>query len=153
MEDLVHGTDRGYVVPPACALPVSGRRWPSTRTPRFVLWADLGSRDGVYSSSQPTGLFTQHPSPDMAIDRGGFDGFRHYCGINAKVSRQQSFTPSRDGTLTPRRSPPPPAFPRGDGLLAGLVGDLARDLLHVNRAHLRDEVLERVLRQRTWLRV
>jgi hypothetical protein len=37
--------------------------------------------------------------PDLD-QRSGFDGFRHYCDIGGNVARQQTFIPSRTGTLS-----------------------------------------------------
>jgi hypothetical protein len=38
-------------------------------------------------------------SPDLD-QRSGFDGFRHYCDVGGNIARQQTFTPSRTGTLS-----------------------------------------------------
>jgi hypothetical protein len=43
------------------------------------------------------GTYTQSPDLDQS---SGFDGFRHYCDIAGPVARQQSFVPSRSGTLS-----------------------------------------------------
>jgi hypothetical protein len=42
---------------------------------------------------------TYDSSPDLD-QRSGFDGFRHYCDVGGTVARQQSFVPSRTGTLS-----------------------------------------------------
>ncbi|MFC5006811.1 family 43 glycosylhydrolase [Dactylosporangium cerinum] len=66
--DLVHWTDRGYVVAPdACGYCFRPHVIYNAATARYVLWADGGGHYLVYTSSTPTGLFTRQPDPSLAV--------------------------------------------------------------------------------------
>ncbi|GAB3927845.1 hypothetical protein GCM10029976_024640 [Kribbella albertanoniae] len=72
--DLVHWTDRGYVVPPqqcqACFRPHVVY---NKNTEKYVLWADQGGAYGVYTSSTPTGLFQSTGAAPFLNVPGGVD--------------------------------------------------------------------------------
>src|SRR5689334_7049566 len=62
--DLVHWTDRGYVVAPgACGYCFRPHVVYNRTTGQYVLWADAGGRYLVATSGTPTGLFTEQPAP------------------------------------------------------------------------------------------
>ncbi|MEV6598595.1 family 43 glycosylhydrolase [Actinoplanes sp. NPDC051346] len=68
--DLVHWTDRGYVVEPGqCAYCFRPHVVYNASTSTYVLWADmgLGNSYGVFTSPSPTGLFTRRANPTLAI--------------------------------------------------------------------------------------
>ena len=66
--DLVHWTDRGYVVAPgACGFCFRPHVVYNASTQRYVLWADGGGRYLVATSPTPTGLFTAQPDPHLAV--------------------------------------------------------------------------------------
>lgn len=66
--DLVHWTDRGYVVAPgACQYCFRPHVVFNVATGRFVLWADAGGRYMVATSPSPTGIFTPAPDPVLAV--------------------------------------------------------------------------------------
>jgi hypothetical protein len=66
--DLVHWTDRGYIVAPgACGYCFRPHVVFNAATGRFVLWADGGGRYLVATSPAPTGIFTAQPDPVLAV--------------------------------------------------------------------------------------
>jgi len=69
--DLVHWTDRGYIVAPgACQYCFRPHVIFNAATGRYVLWADGGGHYMVATSTAPTGIFT--PQPDPTLQVGGF---------------------------------------------------------------------------------
>jgi Glycosyl hydrolases family 43 len=68
--DLVHWTDRGYIIAPgACGFCFRPHVVFNASTGRYVLWADAGGRYLVATSTAPTGIFS--PAPDPALAVGG----------------------------------------------------------------------------------
>jgi len=66
--DLVHWTDRGYILAPgACAYCFRPHVVYNGATGRYVLWADAGGRYLVATSATPTGIFTARPDPVLAV--------------------------------------------------------------------------------------
>lgn len=66
--DLVHWTDRGYIVAPdACQYCFRPHVVYNAGTGRYVLWADGGGRYLVATSRTPTGVFTAQPDPTLAV--------------------------------------------------------------------------------------
>ena len=66
--DLVHFTDRGFIVAPGdCNYCFRPHVIFNSSTNTYVLWADTGGAYGVYTSPSPTGLFTRQPNPVLAI--------------------------------------------------------------------------------------
>jgi hypothetical protein len=66
--DLVHWTDRGYIVAPgACGYCFRPHVVFNASTGRYVMWADGGSHYLVATSATPTGLFTAQPDPQLAV--------------------------------------------------------------------------------------
>ncbi|WP_165956406.1 family 43 glycosylhydrolase [Kribbella antibiotica] len=66
--DLVHWTDRGYVVAPgACGYCFRPHVVYNASTGMYVLWSDAGGRYLVATSPSPTGLFTEKPTPQLAV--------------------------------------------------------------------------------------
>ena len=66
--DLVHWTDRGYIVAPgACAFCFRPHVVYNASTGRYVLWADEGGRYMVATNPSPTGIFTAQPDPALAV--------------------------------------------------------------------------------------
>jgi hypothetical protein len=72
--DLVHWTDQGYVVPPySCADCFRPHVLYDASTQQYVLWTnDSAAPDQfrVYTSSTPTGVFTQQSTPQLAVPCG-----------------------------------------------------------------------------------
>jgi hypothetical protein len=66
--DLVHWTDRGYIVAPgACQYCFRPHVVFNATTGRYVLWADGGGHYMVATSPTPTGIFTAQPDPTLAV--------------------------------------------------------------------------------------
>ena len=66
--DLVHWTDRGYIVAPgACQYCFRPHVVFNAGTGRYVLWADGGGHYLVATSPTPTGIFTAQPDPVLAV--------------------------------------------------------------------------------------
>ncbi|MEV0459580.1 family 43 glycosylhydrolase [Catellatospora methionotrophica] len=68
--DLVHWTDRGYIVAPGqCRYCFRPHVIYNQSTATYVMWADmgLGSSYGVFTSPAPTGLFTRRANPALAV--------------------------------------------------------------------------------------
>ncbi|WP_157596860.1 family 43 glycosylhydrolase [Streptacidiphilus rugosus] len=67
--DLVNWTDRGFVVPPhVCSDCFRPHVLYNAATQKFVLWSDGGGGVyNIYTSSTPSGQFTQAPSPKLAV--------------------------------------------------------------------------------------
>lgn len=66
--DLVHWTDRGYIVAPgACGYCFRPHVVHNAVTGRYVLWADAGGRYMVATNTAPTGIFTAAPDPVLAV--------------------------------------------------------------------------------------
>ena len=66
--DLVHWTDRGYVLAPgACGYCFRPHVVYNAATAKYVLWADGGGRYIVATNGAPTGLFTPQPDPVLAV--------------------------------------------------------------------------------------
>src|SRR6266496_934887 len=66
--DLVHWTDRGYIVPPGtCQYCFRPHVVYNAATRQYVMWADGGGHYLVATSPAPTGLFTLHPDPTLAV--------------------------------------------------------------------------------------
>ena len=66
--DLVHWTDRGYVVAPGnCSYCFRPHVIYNAATRKYVLWADAGGRYTVATSDSPTGIFELRPSPVLAV--------------------------------------------------------------------------------------
>jgi hypothetical protein len=134
--DLVHWTDRGYVVQPySCSLCFRPHVLYDPTTAKYVLWTNDGNVQGnfrVYTSSKPTGLFTQQNLPHLAYSDCGWDfglyqdpGGRAYmvntdCPDGARglvVQRLTADDLSSDGTYTVIHTPmnveSPDMFKRG----------------------------------------
>jgi hypothetical protein len=134
--DLVHWTDRGYVVPSySCGLCFRPHVLYDPATAKYVLWTNDGNVQGdfrVYTSSTPTGPFTQQNLPHLAYSDCGWDfglysdpGGRAYmvntdCPDGAKglvVQRLTADDLSTDGTYTvihtPMNTEAPDMFRRG----------------------------------------
>jgi hypothetical protein len=68
--DLVHWTDRGYVVAPgSCAYCFRPHVVYNASTGRYVLWADGGGHYLVYTNTGPVGVFSRQPDPTLAVGR------------------------------------------------------------------------------------
>jgi hypothetical protein len=125
--DLVHWTDRGYVVPSySCSLCFRPHVLYDASTAKYVLWTNDGNVQGdfrVYTSSKPTGPFTQQNLPQLAYSDCGWDfglyqdpGGRAYlvntdCPDGAKglvVQRLTTDDLSTDGTYTVIHTPMSP---------------------------------------------
>jgi hypothetical protein len=66
--DLVNWTDRGFVVAPhPCSYCFRPHVIYNASTQKYVLWSDGGGVYNIYTSNSPTGLFTQQPSPTLAV--------------------------------------------------------------------------------------
>lgn len=66
--DLAHWTDRGFVVAAhPCGYCFRPHVIHNASTGMYVLWSDGGGVYNVYTNSAPTGLFTQQPSPTLAV--------------------------------------------------------------------------------------
>jgi hypothetical protein len=66
--DLVHWTDRGYIVAPgACGYCFRPHVVHNAATGRYVLWADAGGRYMVATNTAPTGIFTAQPDPVLTV--------------------------------------------------------------------------------------
>jgi hypothetical protein len=75
--DLVHWTDRGYVVQPyTCSLCFRPHVLYDPNTAKYVLWTNDGNVQGnfrVYTSATPTGPFIQQNLPHLAYSDCGWD--------------------------------------------------------------------------------
>jgi hypothetical protein len=68
--DLVHWTDRGFVVPPAdCPYCFRPHVIFNAATSTYVMWSDAGGAYHVYTSSSPTGPFARRADPQLAVGR------------------------------------------------------------------------------------
>ncbi|WP_432021242.1 family 43 glycosylhydrolase [Streptomyces sp. 1222.5] len=66
--DLVHWTDRGYIIPPGqCGYCFRAHVVRNAATGRYVMWADGGGHYMVATSTMPTGLFAPAPNPQLAV--------------------------------------------------------------------------------------
>lgn len=66
--DLANWTDRGFVVAPHdCGFCFRPHVLHNAATGMYVLWSDGGGVYDVYTSSTPTGLFTQRGTPTLAV--------------------------------------------------------------------------------------
>jgi MYXO-CTERM domain-containing protein len=66
--DLVHFTDRGFVVPAAnCTYCFRPHVFFNASTRTYVMWSDAGGSYRVHTSSSPTGPFTRQPDPVLAV--------------------------------------------------------------------------------------
>jgi hypothetical protein len=75
--DLVHWSDRGFVVRPyQCGTCFRPHVIYDPRTSKYVLWTNDGGAPGnfrVYTSDSPTGPFAQQPLPHLAYSDCGWD--------------------------------------------------------------------------------
>jgi hypothetical protein len=66
--DMTSWTDKGFIVAPhSCAYCFRPHVIYNAKTKDYVLWSDGGGVYNVYTNSSPTGLFTQQPTPTLAV--------------------------------------------------------------------------------------